>query len=322
VRRPLDHSWTTISAVTLRTLAWNANSTTLRATRARRSRVENAGIQWQLMSTSGDLSEMTTSSNYYGPAGTLKLNRVNEIAGLMGSAGEQLCLAWTAEQDAQRWRQGGRGIKAIQQRMAIRAYSEMAAYFCLGAANSLANIGLQVMILDERLVAPMGKKFAHFDPSVYKVGSDSRKDWLTFSKELLEALKKAADVAQSDRCLGQHHSSTTARARCLKLVSVLADLHADSRFAALDNRRGMDYHRHRPQSLPTSSPRSGAWVEGDGIRSIDGGGVRPDPFHDEREIHQIAVQGMEAVTTAMNRARPLIVGAAAALGYVLVSHEA
>lgn len=306
--------------MTLRTLAWNANSTELRATRVRRSRVEDAGVQWQLMSTSGDLSEMATSSNYYGPAEALKLNRVNEIAGLMGSAGEQLSLAWTAEQDAQRWRQGGRGIKAIQQRMAIRAYSEMAAYFCLGAANSLANIGLRVIILDERLVASMGKKFAHFDPSVYTVGSDSRKDWLTFSRELLEALKKAADVAQSDRCL-RPHSATTARARCLKLVSVLADLHADSRFAALDNRRGMDYHRHRPQSLPTSSPRSGAWVVGNDIRSLGVGSLRPDPFHNEREVQQIAVQGMQAVTTAMNRARPLIVSAAAALGYVLISHD-
>lgn len=313
-RKPPDAG--IITGLSLPTFAWNANKIVFPAARVPRQRVVKIALDWQQISFNGSWSESMSATSYPGQAGTWKPGRVNELAGLMGSAGEQLCLAWTADQDAQRWGQGGRGIYRLQKRMAIRALAEMSSYFSLGAANTLANIVLRVLILDERAIGPLGWAAA-FAPSIYKPGSTLRKEWMSFPGSMVNKLEQVIPTISSDRCIGPKRLDVAKR-RCRSLLAVLKSLEVDKRFSALAERRGMDYHRHRPQSLDSGSPRGGVWTHGPGYRAIGVGGVYPDPDYEETEVHRIAADGLEAVTTAMSRARTLIVSAAASMGYILI----
>ena len=305
-----------ITGLSLPSFAWSTDKTIFSVTRAPRQRVLKTAMDWQQHSFSGSWSESISATSYPGKPGTWKPGRVNELAGLMGSAGEQLCLAWTADQDAQRWGRGGNRISRLHKRMAIRALAEMSSYFSLGAANTLANIILRVLILDERAIAPF--RWARvFSPVSYKPGSASRSEWISFPGNIVQNLEQAVPAISSDRCIGVRRRDVAER-RCRNLVGVLKGLEGDKRFIELAERRGMDYHRHRPQSLDSGSPRGGVWALDPKYRAIDVGGVYPDPDYNEREVRRIAADGLEAVATAMNRARPLIIRATSAMGYVLI----
>lgn len=304
-----------ITGLVLPSFALKPDEKILAAPQAPRRRVVKVALDWQQMGFNGSSVEARSAMYYPGKPGTWKPGRVNELTGLMASAGEQLCLAWTAEQDAQRWERRGRVISRAHKRMAIRALAEMSSYFSLGAANTLANIALRVLILDERAIAPF-KWASAFSPSSYAPGSGSRKEWLSFPGNIVQNLEQVVPAISSDRSLGFYRPDTAER-RCRRLVAVLKALQADKRFLDLVERRGMDYHRHRPQSLDSGSPRSGVWVMGPGYMSIDVGGIYPDPDYDSNDVRKIAARGLEALTAAMSRARPLIISAASSLGYSL-----
>ncbi|MEU5144695.1 hypothetical protein [Streptomyces sp. NPDC021139] len=122
-----------------------------------RKDVEDIAMRWQSHSGKGSAAGMSSMAllrkagvTGYGPL----INRVVEVHGLAGSIGEQLTLAWAAEQDAQRWRSPGPGedpqhlqeVAYAQQRMAVRALCEMSSHFLLGTAHSLANLVLRIML--------------------------------------------------------------------------------------------------------------------------------------------------------------------------------
>ena len=160
-------------------------------------------------------------------------NRILEIHGLMGAIGEQLGLAWTAEQDVQRLHQTRKGRDPILHRMVARAQAELAGHFVLGTAHSLANLVLRLALLNVNAAAALDSTFKR--AGGFAPGSDDRDVWPTFNRHLLGALKAAA--ACSD-------NRGVARA-----VECLEDFDANDDFRALDARRGMDYHRRRPQSV-------------------------------------------------------------------------
>lgn len=65
----------------------------------------------------------------------------------MASAGEQLGLAGTCEQDARRWLDPD-GRRPPGWQMAPRALAEITGYYALGAAHGLANVTLRTLLCD------------------------------------------------------------------------------------------------------------------------------------------------------------------------------
>ena len=84
-----------------------------------------------------------------------------------------------------------------------------------------------------------------------------------------------------------------------RISAAVSGLAADPRYVALDSRRGMDYHRLRPQSVPHASPKRGVSQAGDGIVTIDLPGPVLDPEADADRAYQLLVEAMEAVRQAM-----------------------
>ncbi|WP_371476354.1 hypothetical protein [Kitasatospora sp. NBC_00315] len=241
------------------------------------------------------------------------VNRVVELHGLMGSIGEQLALAYAAEQDAQRWlarpivgdANDPLRLRTGQEhhRMAARGLCEASAHFSLAAAHALANTVLRVLLLDAVAAdvinsSPFGKKGNGFPP-----GEDQNKQaWLTFAppgKFWSETLVAAAAPA----------------AQMTALVERLTHLQADPRFDALDQRRGGYYHRHRPQSITHASPRKGIASSTGDVVSIDlvGAGdhaVNDDAVNDEKQLHRVVADALTMLTDTMREMDPLIADAA------------
>ncbi len=157
-----------------------------------------------------------------------EVNRILEVHGLLGAIGEQYGRAWTAEQDVQRLIETSASRSELHQRLVARAQAELSAHFLLGAAHSIANRVLRVLLLNAEAtdVLTTTYKQAHRFPP----GSDDRLTWPTFNKPLVTALKKAADASGS--------------AGMIEAVASVENLFTHPTFLELDGRRGMDYHRH------------------------------------------------------------------------------
>jgi hypothetical protein len=74
----------------------------------RRRAVEDMAMRWQSHSSYGMLAGLGSETALVGAgafnsSGRELINRAVEIHGIAGSIGEQLTLAWAAEQDAQRY---------------------------------------------------------------------------------------------------------------------------------------------------------------------------------------------------------------------------
>lgn len=98
------------------------------------------------------------------------------------------------------------------------------------------------------------------------------------------------------------------------LVTRLLTLQRDPRFDALDARRGMDYHRHRPQSLDHRSPSSGI-VSTDtttGTSTMRMPTARMDSRSDEQAVHRICTDALTCVAEAIDDMEPLITEALSA----------
>ncbi|GAB2607092.1 hypothetical protein GCM10027168_44920 [Streptomyces capparidis] len=232
------------------------------------------------------------------------MNRVVEIHGLAGSIGEQLTLAWAAEQDAQRWQspdvyRDPEHLESLAYAtcMAIRALCEMSTHFLLGAAHSLANLVLRVVLCDPAAAAVVNTDKRNSRAQGFPPGSDLKAAWLTFSpagevwaKTLPQAAAESGLQAMS------------------KLVERLLVLRRDVRFEALDDRRGTDYHRHRPQSVKHTSPRVGIWSrdETTGVSRTVVVGANEDARRDEAAVHRICVEALSCIHEAMTDLEPLI----------------
>lgn len=237
----------------------------------------------------------------YGPL----LNRIAEIHGLAGSIGEQLTLAWAAEQDAQRWRSPDIEPLPQQQelmeplrRMAVRALCETSTHFLLGAAHSLANLVLRIALCHPKAAEPINEKVP--EAAGFAPATENRDAWRTFgprTKLWSHTLPAAAKAS------GQ--PSLTA------LITRLTDLQQDQRFHALDERRGTDYHRHRPQSLDHLSPRTDVWSHNKetGISTTAIPGATADSRRDEKAVHTICVNAMHCIAMTMRDLDPLCTAA-------------
>lgn len=218
-------------------------------------------------------------------------NRIVEIHGLMGAIGEQLGLAWTAEQDVQRLMQTRSGRDGTHHRLVARAQAELAGYFVLGAAHSLANLVLRVLLLNADAAAALARAFERANG--FPAGSDDRDAWPTLNDRLLSALRRAA--------------SASANSAMSRAVDFVESFDKGDALRALDARRGMDYHRRRPQSVPHASPRRGTMSQTPG-GSVILGGLQPvlEPEADEDALHGIVVAAMLSTGHTMLDIRTII----------------
>jgi hypothetical protein len=200
---------------------------------------------------------------------------------MIGAIGEQAGLCWGFEQDAQRFDATRNKISKEHHRLVLRALSESGGHFLLGAAHSLGNLGLRIGLLDPQAgpAIQAARPKADFAP-----GSDDKRAWLSLSVSD-EILAKAA--------------GGSANVPLTRISAAVSGLAADPRYVALDSRRGMDYHRLRPQSVPHASPKRGVSQAGDGIVTIDLPGPVLDPEADADRVYQLLVEAMEAVRQAM-----------------------
>ena len=84
-----------------------------------------------------------------------------------------------------------------------------------------------------------------------------------------------------------------------RIAAAVSGLAGDPSHVALDARRGMDYHRLRPQSVPHASPRRGVSQAGDGYITIDLPSPVLDPEAEADQVCQILTDAMEPVRNAM-----------------------
>ena len=270
-RMAVDSGDRPIVAMALRTLA-AANSL---PPNAERESVLELAIDWQKFGVHATWLELL------GTRLGVERDRLHELVGCVAATGEQLGLAWTADQDTQRWQT----VQSDGQSMALRALADITAHFSLGAAHGVANATLRTLHLAPTASDVLARKrFAQ-----YPAFSDDRGAWPTFGRRLLLALDEAAKA--------------TGAAAVVDLVATLTALLGDARYQRLDERRGMDYHRWRPQSLPNGGgvPKASLWDRSQpGVVSLAGGGsYPPDPLAIPGPVAAIATDGMMAVVDCM-----------------------
>jgi len=219
-------------------------------------------------------------------------NRLLEIMGVMGGMGEQLALAWTFEQDVQRFVATSSGREPEHQRMIQRALAEASGHFVLGAAHSLGNLVLRLLLLNDGAATFLATTKPYRRANGFPPFSDAYASWLTFNSDLLNLLQATAAT-------GGNRFMTSA-------VEAVKALHASDRFRALDNRRGMDYHRRRPQSVEHASPRREAITTANGVRTMTMFGSSLDPEADADRVHDAVVGAMQALCEAMYAFRKLL----------------
>ena len=219
-----------------------------------------------------------------------KINRLNEICGLIGSIGEQVGLAWAALQDANRWpAESSQGtVDEVLRRMAVRGLCEMSAHFTLGGAHGVANLVLRVLLLDDTAAATINSANELSRGKGFPPGATARQAWMTFSPKArwVNTLVEAAS----------HTSALQV------LAAELVRLKGDHRFDALDQRRGMDYHRHRPQSGPqTAAGQPLSTNQTSGTAKIAIAAPHLDPAGDEQKVRAVASEGLAALVETMKR---------------------
>jgi hypothetical protein len=212
-------------------------------------------------------------------------NRLLELLGLAGAIGEQIGLAWTAERDVQRLIATAPNRMPEHQRLLQRALAETAAYFLLGACHSLANFVLRLALLDTAAAK-------YLDESRFPVFSEDREAWISLNKDGVRRLKRASRLS-SNRFT-------------VNVTESLATLRRSKGFTSLETRRGMDYHRRRPQSVEHSSPRREAVVQSGNLTSYSHFAEALEPEADADHVHALVVDCMDATRTAMREIRRLM----------------
>jgi hypothetical protein len=215
-------------------------------------------------------------------------NRILEIHGLMGAIGEQLAMAWTAEQDAQRLVMTAGDRDELTTRLMLRANAELVGHFVLGATHSLANLVLRILLLNTAAATSLNSDCrATFPP-----GSDERSEWPTFGPSMARHLRRAARASKNESMIA--------------LAETVSTLRTGKAWDNLDGRRGMDYHRRRPQSVAHTAPRAGT-VSTDGSTTtmvMVAPALEADA--DADLVHAVAVAALDDLAACMREVRRLL----------------
>lgn|GEM_PF-6712246 len=297
-----------ISALAAISACWDEDAIHRQVPEKRRQRVVDEAIAWQSLGGEGSNAEMWAQPMPMrrekrvngrvvrlprrGKKPPREPNRILEIMGLMGGMGEQLSLAWTFEQDAQRFVATAASREAEHQLLIQRALCESSGHFILGATHSLGNLVLRLLLLNNDAAVHLAGTKPYRRSNGFRPTADDRFSWLTLNGDLVGLLQPAA-AAGTNRFMTQ-------------AVDVVATLLASTGFQDLDARRGMDYHRRRPQSVQHASPRREVVTISGGTRTMTMFAATLDPEANADRVHEIVVTALEELHRAMRSFRALL----------------
>jgi hypothetical protein len=201
---------------------------------------------------------------------TVQPGRASELAGLIASGGEQLGLALAALNEAELWTLyraqypadpstlDGRSIQAAQE-MSQRAMADLAVHYLLATGHIVANVTARTLALDARLHPVLLDVLGTWNPP----GSATARDWLSLNRDTVRSLRRAAGKS----ALPAHR----------EVAIPATGLVQSPAWQELDQLRGMDYHRRRPQSAGISGvPLANPWQQRGSVISMNGGGGQYD----------------------------------------------
>jgi len=210
--------------------------------------------RWQSLGHLGEFWELVGAEQ----------DRLYELAGFIGGAGEQLALACLADHEFLLWTSADLTSAEVHERvaaeMAMRALAEMESYYVIGAGHALANLTGRVLAL-----VPGPRQDLSTRRSIrtgFPPLSDAREDWVSMNSKVAHALRAVAV-----------ESGVPEFAHLADPAVELADGEA---WGALDRVRGEHFHRWRSQSSGmTGAPKSSPWSAGAGnFKTISVGGGR------------------------------------------------
>jgi hypothetical protein len=257
-------------------LSWTADDSHERGVRQALDWQQSAGnaVFWEM----GAATRGADESMVYG------------LAGLMASAGEQLGLAHAAGVEVALW-DGIRdkGAPDPEHEMCMRAMAESQTLFVIGTGHMVANVAARALALRPKLRKELTQRLKYpstspsFDPF-----SDARADWVSLNTVTCQALQAAAEV---------DHVEEVAQ-----LVAPVVDFGTGSAWTDLQNRRGQDFHRWRPQTHGIEGvPRHSPWERDGSSRSLSGG---PLSYEEARgladQVAQLARSAMLELVEAMD----------------------
>jgi hypothetical protein len=267
-----------VAAQVLSRIGWMPRDTRLAEVPNPRTSVQATALEWQ---TAGVQAQWLEIHGVLKGAGE---GRVSELVGRAAAAGEQLGLAWTLDQELQRWYAAADDHPGLS--MAARALAEMCGYYVLSAAHGLGNITVRTLAVNEASAKELDQRRPRaqgFPPF-----SERREAWPPFTRAL------AMDARAAGRATGEPSVNA--------LCDVLVNLVEDARWNDMERQRHDDYHRWRVQGLPGGTvPRRSLWDRPSaGSMRLSGGGNFYEPV-DHRALATIAGDALDALGDAMAR---------------------
>jgi hypothetical protein len=239
--------------------------------------VANVALDWQQTSSQARFWEMGTAGVDASNEG-----RVYAFAGQMASAGEQLALALAAAVEVAIWRDARVGEPEPDpvEEMQMRGMAEAQSLFVMGTGHALANLAVRVLALDESCRAELGRKLGRGKTLTFAPFSTDRADWISLNRTACKAIRAAA--------------RSTGHRAVIDLVEPIAEFGTGTSWRDLEERRGQDFHRWRPQTPGLGGgPRQSPWVHDGETRRLDFHGTVDD------EVEALAEKVAELATAAM-----------------------
>ena len=238
--------------------------------------VANVALDWQQTSSQARFWEMGTAG-----ADASNEGRAYAFAGQMASAGEQLALALAAAVEVAIWAEARLGAESDPaEEMQMRGMAEAQSMFVMGTGHALANLAVRALSLDQDCRAELGRRLGRHGTLTFDPFSMDRADWISLNRTGCRAIRAAA--------------SSTGHQEVIDLVDPVVAFGTGSSWRDLEERRGQDFHRWRPQTPGIGAgPRQSPWVHEGRTRRLDFFGPAEEP------IEALAAEGGSLATAAM-----------------------
>lgn len=235
-------------------------------------------MRWQNEGRRAEWSEL------HGMRAGLPQGRMAELFGRIASGGEQLGLSWTYQQELLRWHTPTVTDQDARV-LAARSLAEISGYYAISAGHGLMNVTLRTLLIHPGAAAEINQKQKRAKGFV--PFADNRFAWLALNETEATNLQMAANL--------------TGDADAARLANIVADLTRDSRWMAVMDRRGTDFHRWRPQSVDGGVATSNPWEptpNGASVLRVYGRSQHQIP--DTTMLAREACEGLDALTEAMD----------------------
>jgi hypothetical protein len=177
----------------------------------------------------------------------IKRDRMYELIGCIAGAGERLALATAAGNEVAICDEMRRAARDRDDRAAAdmcqRAQGELFAYYLLSTGHGLAGLVIRALALEPAVRPEMEGQFGTSCP----VHSTAVRDWPSLNTDTCKKLRRVA--------------RTSSHASQLATIEPISEIARSQQWSQLDELRGEDYHRRRPQAaLVDGVPMGSAWL--------------------------------------------------------------